>query len=50
MAIAQRNLIAYRRIPQLLVFSTIQPVVFVLMFRYVFGGAMGSQGSPTSTS
>ena len=42
MAIAQRNLIAYRRIPQLLVFSTIQPVVFVLMFRYVFGGAVGS--------
>jgi len=40
-AIAQRNLIAYRRVPQLLVFSTIQPVVFVLMFRYVFGGAVG---------
>lgn len=42
LAIAQRNLIAYRRIPQLVVFSTIQPVVFVLMFRYVFGGAVGS--------
>lgn len=41
-AIARRNLIAYRRVPQLLVFSTIQPVVFVLMFRYVFGGAVGS--------
>ena len=39
-AIARRNLIAYLRIPQLLVFSTIQPVVFVLMFRYVFGGAI----------
>ena len=39
-AIARRNLIAYVRIPQLLVFSTIQPVVFVLMFRYVFGGAI----------
>ena len=35
-----RNLIAYRRVPQLLVFSTIQPVVFVVMFRYVFGGAI----------
>ena len=26
--------------PQLLVFSTIQPIIFVLMFRYVFGGAI----------
>jgi ABC transporter DrrB family efflux protein len=41
-AVARRNLIAYRRVPQLLVFSTIQPVVFVLMFRYVFGGAVGA--------
>jgi ABC transporter DrrB family efflux protein len=39
-AIAQRNLIAYRRVPQLLVFSTIQPVIFVLMFTYVFGGSI----------
>ena len=43
-AIAQRNLIAYRRVPQLLVFSTIQPVIFVLMFRYVFGGAIDVPG------
>src|SRR6266436_5631734 len=42
MTVAGRNLIAYRRVPQLLVFSTIQPVIFVLMFRYVFGGAIGS--------
>jgi ABC-2 type transport system permease protein/oleandomycin transport system permease protein len=39
-AIAWRNLLAYVRIPQLLIFSTIQPVVFVLLFRYVFGGAI----------
>lgn len=39
-AIAGRYLIAYRRVPQLLVFSTIQPIIFVLMFRYVFGGAI----------
>ena len=43
-AVAQRNLIAYRRVPQLLVFSTIQPVIFVLMFRYVFGGAIELRG------
>ena len=45
-AIAGRNLIAYRRVPQLLVFSTIQPVIFVLMFRYVFGGAINVPGVP----
>jgi ABC-2 type transport system permease protein/oleandomycin transport system permease protein len=44
LAVTGRNLIAYRRVPQLLVFSTIQPVIFVLMFRYVFGGAIPIQG------
>lgn len=39
-AVTWRNLIAYRRVPQLVVFSTIQPVIFVVMFRYVFGGAI----------
>jgi ABC-2 type transport system permease protein/oleandomycin transport system permease protein len=43
-AIMARNLIAYRRVPQLVVFSTIQPVIFVLMFRYVFGGAIRIPG------
>ena len=44
MALAGRNLTTYRRVPQLLVFSTIQPVIFVLMFRYVFGGAIRVTG------
>jgi ABC transporter DrrB family efflux protein len=44
LAIAWRGLVTYRRVPQLLVFSTIQPVVFVLMFRYVFGGAIKVPG------
>ena len=44
LAIAWRGLLTYRRVPQLLVFSTIQPVVFVLMFRYVFGGAIRVPG------
>ena len=40
-----RNLLAYLRVPQLVVFSTIQPIMFVLLFRYVFGGAIsGLQG------
>jgi ABC-2 type transport system permease protein/oleandomycin transport system permease protein len=46
LAVAWRNLITYRRVPQLLVFSTIQPVIFVLMFRYVFGGAISIPGVP----
>ncbi len=36
----KRNLLRYSRLPQLLVFSTIQPVMFVLLFAYVFGGAI----------
>jgi ABC transporter DrrB family efflux protein len=35
-----RNLRHFIRQPQLLVFSTIQPVMFVLLFVYVFGGAV----------
>ncbi|WP_236654362.1 ABC transporter permease [Streptacidiphilus anmyonensis] len=41
LAVAWRNLVGLVRVPQLLVFSTIQPLVFVLMFRYVFGGVIG---------
>ena len=44
LAIAGRNLISIRRTPQLLVFSSIQPVIFVLLFRYVFGGAIKAPG------
>jgi ABC-2 type transport system permease protein/oleandomycin transport system permease protein len=44
-AIAKRNLLHVARTPQLLVFSTIQPVMFVLLFRYVFGGAIQTPGT-----
>ncbi|MGH9213802.1 MAG: ABC transporter permease [Acidimicrobiales bacterium] len=40
LAITWRNLLHYVRLPQLLVFSTIQPTIFVLMFRYVFGDSI----------
>jgi len=40
MVMTKRNLLRYRRIPALLVFSTVQPVMFVLLFVYVFGGAV----------
>src|SRR4051812_49095304 len=36
----KRNLLKYLRLPNLLVFSTIQPVMFVLLFSQVFGGAI----------
>jgi ABC-2 type transport system ATP-binding protein len=39
--ITGRNLRHFIRQPDLLVFSTIQPVLFVLLFVYVFGGAIG---------
>jgi ABC-2 type transport system permease protein/oleandomycin transport system permease protein len=42
LTLAWRNVLNIRRNPQLLVFATIQPVVFVLMFRYVFGGAINT--------
>ena len=45
MAIAWRNLRALPRVPQYLVFSTIQPVIFVLMFRFVFGKALRVPGN-----
>ena len=45
LAIAQRNLIGMTRRPQLLAFVTIQPVLFVLMFRYVFGGSIRVSGA-----
>ena len=42
LVVTKRNLIRYKRIPQLLVFSTVQPVMFLLLFNYVFGGALES--------
>ncbi len=41
----KRNLLKYRRIPTLLLFSTIQPVMFVLLFVFVFGGAVQFGGA-----
>lgn len=43
--ITKRQLLQLTRVPELLVFSTIQPVMFVLLFRYVFGGSIDT-GQP----
>jgi ABC transporter DrrB family efflux protein len=39
--ITKRNLLDLWRVPQFLVFTMIQPIIFVVIFRYVFGGALG---------
>ncbi len=43
--VAKRNLIKIRRLPELLVFSTLQPIMFILLFAYVFGSAIDVPGS-----
>ncbi len=40
----KRNMLRYARMPQLIVFSFIQPIMFVLLFAYVFGGAIQTPG------
>lgn len=45
LALTRRNLLRYVRVPALVVFATIQPVMFVLLFRYVFGGAIRTPGN-----
>jgi len=44
--IAERNLIRLPRKPELLIAFTAQPIMFVLLFRYVLGGAIRSGGIP----
>ncbi|MFN7150270.1 MAG: ABC transporter permease [Microthrixaceae bacterium] len=41
-----RNLIQLPRTPELVIFTLIQPVMFVLLFNYVFGGAIGEALPP----
>ena len=43
--IAKRNLIKIKRVPETLVFVLISPIMFVLLFSYVFGSAIDIQGS-----
>ncbi|WP_181310446.1 ABC transporter permease [Nocardioides campestrisoli] len=45
LAITRRNLIHIKRMPEMLMDVTVQPVMFVLLFAYVFGGAIAVQGA-----
>ncbi len=42
--VAKRNLIKIKRVPDLLVFTLISPIMFVLLFAYVFGSAIEIEG------
>jgi ABC-2 type transport system permease protein len=42
--VAKRNLIKIKRVPDLLVFTTLSPIMFVLLFAFVFGGAIDPAG------
>nr|WSW71405.1 ABC transporter permease [Streptomyces sp. NBC_00995] len=42
---ARRNLIRMTRIPEVVLFGLIQPIMFVVLFSYVFGGSMNIGGS-----
>ena len=44
LVIAERNLVRLPRQPELLLAFTVQPIMFVLLFRYVFGGAIRTPG------
>ncbi len=42
--IAKRNVIKIKRVPEILVFVLISPIMFVLLFAYVFGGSIDIPG------
>jgi ABC transporter DrrB family efflux protein len=44
LVIAERNLLRLPRAPELMLAFTVQPIMFVLLFRYVFGGAIRTPG------
>ncbi|MEU6989672.1 ABC transporter permease [Streptomyces sp. NPDC046465] len=48
LVIARRNLIRMSRIPEMVLFGLIQPVMFVILFTYVFGGSIQVGGSLSS--
>jgi ABC transporter DrrB family efflux protein len=45
LVLTKRQLLQIPRIPEELIFATIQPIMFVLLFRYVFGGAIKVSGT-----
>ncbi|NGO69100.1 ABC transporter permease [Streptomyces boncukensis] len=50
LVMAKRNLIRMARIPEVVIFGLIQPIMFVVLFSYVFGGSITIPGAGTSAS
>jgi len=48
LVVAKRNLIRMTRIPEMILFGVIQPVMFVVLFTYVFGGSIAIPGAGVS--
>ncbi|WP_407837553.1 ABC transporter permease [Streptomyces sp. DSM 116496] len=48
LVMAKRNLIRMSRIPEMVIFGLIQPIMFVVLFSYVFGGSMMIGGSTSA--
>ncbi|MDL2077196.1 ABC transporter permease [Streptomyces sp. GXMU-J15] len=49
LVVAKRNLIRMSRLPDMIIFGLIQPIMFVVLFSYVFGGSMNIGGSTSSS-
>ena len=50
LVLARRNLSHVRQIPEKLIDVTVQPLMFVILFAYVFGGAIACPAAATTTS
>ena len=50
LTMTKRNLIGYTRVPEAIFFSSVQPIMFVLLFRYVFGARYRHPGTTTCSS
>lgn len=50
LVVAKRNLLRMSRIPEMIIFGLIQPIMFVVLFAYVFGGSMNIGGSTDSST
>lgn len=44
--VTKRNLMRYLRLPRLVIISSIQPIMFLVLFNFVFGGAIGTSAVP----
>ncbi|MFD9812941.1 ABC transporter permease [Streptomyces sp. NPDC059080] len=50
LVVAQRNLIRMMRIPEVVIFGLVQPIMFVVLFTYVFGGSINVPGAPAGSA